>query len=74
MNTPTANHGGNSNNHNHKEQVPEVHPSRVLDARDGFLLYLQRHEPDPEALFEWLVQHDYVTLKFYVEMSSGYGD
>lgn len=47
-------------------------PSVVLEAREGFIGYLQASKPTPEQLFEYLVTNNYVTMKFYLEQASRY--
>jgi hypothetical protein len=52
---------------------PEVPPSTVLDAREGFIKYLDNTHLQPDDMFAWLVDNGYVTQKFFVEMASQYG-
>lgn len=47
-------------------------PSVVLEAREGFIGYMESNHPTPEELFEYLVSNEYVTIKFYLEQASRY--
>ena len=52
--------------------APDPAPSVVLEAREGFLNYMEANKPTPEELFDYLVTHDYVTLKAFLEWASRY--
>lgn len=54
------------------DQPKDIAPAVVLSARDGFIGYMEKANPTPADLFEYMVSNNYVTLKFYVEMASGY--
>jgi hypothetical protein len=47
-------------------------PGIVLAAREGFIGYMGKSNPTPEALFTYLVANNYLTMKAYVELASGY--
>jgi hypothetical protein len=51
---------------------PDPAPGVVLAAREGFIGYMDNHTPTPEELFTYLVANNYLTMKAYIELASGY--
>jgi hypothetical protein len=47
-------------------------PGIVLAAREGFIGYMDNRTPTAEELFTYLVANNYLTMKAYVELASGY--
>jgi hypothetical protein len=51
---------------------PDPAPGVVLAAREGFIGYMGKSNPTAEELFTYLVANNYLTMKAYVELASGY--
>lgn len=47
-------------------------PTVVLEARENFADWFAKTNPTGEELFDYMVSHSYVNLKFYIECATGY--